>query len=125
MSPTRMSLVSPLASDRLEVACRRAVVASALSGLDRPTAPPAVAAAAYRQVFSGGWADWMHPAVASTLMVGFAEAERRDAGDPDGHAALRGFMARAWAAPRSSRARAYALAVGVPLLWARGRREVA
>jgi hypothetical protein len=127
VSPTRLSPVVPLAlaPDRLEAACRRAVVAAALSGLDRPVASPAVAGAAARHVFGGAWSAWMAPCVASTLMVALAEAERRGNADPALRAALHGLVARAWATPPSSRARAYVLAVGLPLLWERAGREVA
>lgn len=109
MSLTSLPPTAPsLAPDRLEVACRRAVLSAALADLDRPVAPPAVAAAAFAHVFGGAWADWAAPCVSNTLMVAVAEAERRRAG---GGAAMAGLVARAFAAPCGSRARAYVLSV--------------
>lgn len=123
MSLTRLPPAAPpLSPDRLEVACRRAVLDAALADLDRPVAPAAVADAAFRFVFAGGWADWGAPCVSSTLMVALAEAERRNGSDAA--AAVAGLLARAWAAPPSSRSRDYVLAVA-PHRGDGGLREVA
>jgi hypothetical protein len=113
-----------LAPDRLEVACRRAVVTAALADLDRPVAPAAVADRAFAHVFGGAWTGWSAPCVPSTLMVALAEAERRLARDPAAAAALAGLVARAWAAPPSSRARYYVLAMAPALLGDAAARDV-